>query len=75
MGARSVVHCRDKQCCLYSIPILCQLEGMRKQQWESNPELPHGTAEPDSQRQPRQCKSSMGNQARLYALAQNGSGT
>lgn len=35
----------DKQRCLYGTPILCQLGGMRKQHWESNPDLPHGTAE------------------------------
>lgn len=44
-GAGNGAHCRAKQCCLYSTCILCQLGGMRKQLWESNPDLPHGTAE------------------------------
>lgn len=38
-------HCRYKQCYLYSAPTLRQLGGMKKQHQESNPDLPHGTAE------------------------------
>lgn len=45
MGMWNGAHCRYKQCYLYSVPTLCQLGRMKKQHWESNPDLPHGTAE------------------------------